>query len=254
MNHQILLMDKEVVQEIRDVTLGILCGNVCNGAGSMVVDGYISNCMCLVEFTRRTRYVSAGIPEKYWEFTYDNLLPEFKDTNKEILQILKMYGIKLHEMVLAGHGLYIQGASGLAKSALSALTAKDAVSKGIVTYFTSMSQLTKLIMGANTSETDKLKLKWLVKRVKLLIVDEIDKDHNISNAQAYAGSHVNDFFRTMYEKKRTMIITSNVPRDELVKSNIQSGNLVDRFEELLPITITGKSFRQPPSANDLGLT
>jgi len=75
------------------------------------------------------------------------------------------------------------------------------------------------------------------------MIDEIEKDYKVGSLDQFAGIQLNEFFSMLYEKKKALIITSNIPKSEL--RNIHADNVVDRLEELVDIVFTGQSFRKP---------
>ncbi len=158
MNYQTIFLTKDRITDIKNDTIGIVCSNSCSYTGSILVGNIIKDCSCLIEFKKRINFLGAEVPEKYWDFTYANLLGDFKEENHTTLATIKVFSDKLAEMTLGGYGLYIQGASGLAKSALAAYIVKAAIRARIVSYFTSMPRLSKLILDANKEAEAKTKL------------------------------------------------------------------------------------------------
>lgn len=238
-----ILINPEDVQTLRDSIIGKFCDNFCQGKGSYIEKDYFYDCSCVEEFKRRLKFLQSNIPKKYWEFDLRNLTKEFCDENKTSLEILKKYSSKIKEMTKEGVGLYIQGASGLAKTALSYYVLKEGLKKDLVCYSISMSQLTKILFDISITE-NKEKINFLKNSIDLLIIEEIEKDYNIDKPNSYLGSLVNDFFRALYDNKKSLIITSNVAKKDLRDAKIHASNLVDRFEELVDVILVGKSFRK----------
>jgi DNA replication protein DnaC len=104
-----------------------------------------------------------------------------------------------------------------------------------------MSHLTKLVFESIKDPLAKDKLEWLKRDVKLLVVDEIEKDYKISDGQSFSGVNISDIFDEFYETKKCLIVTSNVPKEELDK--VHSKNVVDRLRELVDIPLVGESYR-----------
>lgn len=233
----------EDVEVLRNSTIGKVCNNACQGTGTLLKDDTFYDCVCVEEFKKKLKFLQANIPKKYWEFDLRNLTKEFCDDNRIPLNILKKYTSKIKEMSEEGVGLYIQGASGLAKTALSYYVLKEGLKKDLVCYSISMSHLTKILFDISINE-NKERIDFLKNSVELLLIDEIEKDYNLDKPTSYLGALVNDFFRGVYDNKKALIITSNLPKKDLESKKIHAANVVDRFEELVDVILVGKSFRR----------
>lgn len=243
LNRQSFLITPEEVEDIKNETLGKVCNNKCLGRGAFLENAQFVDCTCKSEFERRVRLRQANIPKKYWDFDLRNLNKEYAEKNDTALQILKKYTAKLKSMADKGIGLYIQGTHGLAKTALSYYILKEGIKKDIVCYATSMSQLTDLLYCINNPEC-KSRIDWIKKEVQLLVIEEIEKDYNVDKSTSFMGSLVNDFFRSLYDTKKALIVTSNLSKKALKESKIHADNVADRFEELVDIILVGSSYRK----------
>lgn len=236
------LISKEDVEELRESIIGVFCKNDCNKSGVIIVNKVFTDCTCQKEFQAKVRYLIANIPKKYWDFTLRNLTKEFTDENKDSLLILQQYRENAERAVKNGIGLYIQGSVGLAKSALSYHLLKTFATKGVPSYAIRMSSLTKLIFDSLKESRSKDQLEWIKRDVQLLMIDEIDKDYKVSDLNQFAAVQVNEFFNMVYERKKALIVTANIPKSELNK--VHANNVVDRLEELIDVIFTGRSFRK----------
>lgn len=202
------------------------------------------DCSCMREYQNKLGYLEANIPEKYWDFTLRNLTGEFIKENKMGLTVLQKYREKIDgDVINFGLGLYIQGSVGLAKSALAYHTLKHALNKNLISYSIRLSSLTKLIFDSLKDTRARQQLDWIKMHVQIFMIDEIEKDYKVGSLDQFAGIQLNEFFSMLYEKKKALIITSNIPKSEL--RNIHADNVVDRLEELVDIVFTGQSFRKP---------
>jgi DNA replication protein DnaC len=240
------------VQRLRTELIGKFCKNKCAGVGALfqAADLRWVNCDCTQEFSRRVKLLNAGIPKKYWDFTFKNLLKDFKEENTKSLGVVQTYCEKVATIVPKGGGLYIQGASGLAKSALGYYILKSALKQGIVAYAIRMSQLTGMIFDSLHDPIKKTHLEWMRDEVQLLMIDEIEKDNKINDPGTFAGAQVNEFFGEVYDSQKSLIVTSNVSKDQL--KGIQADNVIDRLAELVDVILVGASYRrQDTTLNDL---
>jgi DNA replication protein DnaC len=84
-------------------------------------------------------------------------------------------------------------------------------------------------------------LNFIKNETKLLLIDEIEKEFSIDDTSRFMGSQVNDFFSHVYDSQKSLIVTSNVPKEELRK--VHAFNIIDRLQELIDIVFVGESFR-----------
>jgi DNA replication protein DnaC len=234
------------VHKLKEATIGVICKGKCGGTGSLVSKNVIADCECLTEFRLRLDYLCAGIPKKYWNFTFDDLLPAFTKANTLALKLITNYIQRISEMISNGVGLYIQGKSGLAKSALASCILKEAKILGCDCYCIRMSQLTKLVFESLEDPDKRNMLKWLKDDVQLLVIDEIDKDYRVQNIDGFAGNQINEFFGDVYNSQKALIVTSNLAKKDL--SKVHALNVVDRLSELVDVVLVGESYRNQGDA------
>ena len=239
-------LTKDDSSSTRKACIGVVCKNICDETGTTFDGNVFSNCICVDEFNKRVQLIGAGIPRRYWKFSFDDLLSKFKERNTRSLNLLIEYCNCIKIMVEGGSGLYIQGREGLAKSALAFFILRNALAEGLICYSIRMSQITKLIFESLSSSEKKEQLDWIRNEVQLLFIDEIEKDYKISDPTSFSGTHVSEFFGDIYDRQIAIIVTSNVPRKELTK--VQSISVVDRLSELVEVTLLGDSFRSQNAA------
>lgn len=214
---------------------------ICGGTGANLQDSIFLDCNCVQEFKRQVGLTGAGIPRKYWDFLLEHLLPRFREDNRVSLDILQKFCINIEKSVNNGIGLYIQGVSGVAKTSLAFYILKEALSKNIPSYGIRLSQLTKLIYESTMDDNKKDHLNFIKNETKLLLIDEIEKEFSIDDTSRFMGSQVNDFFSYVYDSQKSLIVTSNVPKEELRK--VHAFNIIDRLQELIDVVFVGESFR-----------
>ena len=214
---------------------------ICGGTGANLLNYVFSECSCVKEFKRQVSFIGAGIPRKYWDFSLDHLLPRFQEENKLSLDVLRKFCGNINQSTGAGIGLYIQGVSGVAKTSLAFYILKEALAHDIPSYGIRLSQLTKLIYESTMDDNKKDYLNFIKNETKLLMIDEIEKDFSIDNTAKFMGSQVNDFFSAVYDSQKSLIVTSNVPKEELTK--VHAFNIIDRLQELIDVIFVGESFR-----------
>ena len=149
-------------------------------------------------------------------------------------------------MIDQGVGLYLQGKSGLAKSALAFYMLREAQLQDYECYCIRMSQLTKTVFESLEDPSKREFLRWLKSGVQLLCIDEIDKDYKISSTDGFAGNQINEFFGDIYNSRKAIIVTSNLSKKDLL--TVHAPNVVDRLSELADVVFVGESYRKPDAA------
>lgn len=249
MNNPLITKDK--IDELRSSIIGISCKGACKKNGSLLINGIFEDCSCVSVFKERILLCSSNIPDKYFKFDLRNLTKKFSDENPIALSIIKNYSIKISDMIREGIGLFIEGESGLAKSSLGVYILKEAIKKHESCFYIRMSNLTKLLYDNSSNNIEEREnaqyiVKWIKENVSLLMIDEIDKDYKVDNPNSFLGSLVNDFFGYVYDNNKSLIITSNKPKQSL--KGIHANNVIDRLEELADVILVGSSFRNSKDA------
>jgi len=239
------LITSDEVEELKKSIIGVVCNNKCQGTGVITekVEGTLqfNDCKCVDDFKWHCGLQSANIPKKYWDFNLKDLLKKFVKENNVALGLIDGYSKQCDEMIKEGVGLYIQGTNGLAKTALSCYILKEFIKKEKRAYFIRMSRLTTLIFESMRDEGAKKKIDFIRKNVQILVIDEIEKDYKVDDTSSFSGVHVSEIFDDLYETKKCLIVTSNLPKKELGK--IHSASVVDRLRELVDIPLIGETFR-----------
>ena len=246
--NRIHFISKDKVALLKEKIIGVVCNSACDGHGVIFDDSTkeLKDCNCIDVFKKHKSYIGAGIPKKYWDFELSFLLEKFISENDNSLSIIKTYCSKIEKMVDAGVGLYLQGVSGVAKTALSFYIMKIALHKNIPCYSLRLSQLTKLLYESTRDDAKKDLLQFIKEETELLFIDEIEKEFAIGDTSKFMGSQVNDFFGYLYDNQRYLIVASNVPKLSL--KNVHAFNIVDRLQELVDIVLVGESFRSSSMA------
>lgn len=241
------MLSEEVVSKLRADIVGKFCQGQCGGSGSLLIkkEGLVEfvDCNCIKEFRKQAVLIKANIPPKHWDFSLRNLTAVFLNDNREEVDLIKNYCNNIQAVVDAGAGLFIQGISGLAKSALAYYILKKALDSNIEGYTVRMSTLTTYLLESFKDDKIKQLLDWIKQDVRILVIDEIDKDYKISRVDTFSGLHVNEYLSYLYDKKVALVVTSNTPFVRTELERVHAPNIVDRFMELTPITLTGESYR-----------
>jgi len=238
-------ISEEKVLQLKETIIGVVCNNTCKGTGVILdtaaTTKTLKDCDCIDVFKKHTSYIGAGIPKKYWEFDLTVLAEKFTQENDTSLTIINNYCNKIEKMVDDGVGVYLQGVSGVAKTAIAFYIMKKALDKRISCYSLRLSQLTKLMYESTQDDSKRDFLDFIKKETQLLFIDEVEKDFAVGDTNKFMGSQVNDFFGYLYDNQKSLIVTANVPKSDL--RHVHAFNIVDRLQELVDIILVGESFR-----------
>jgi len=200
------------------------------------------DCSCVAQDAWEYKLKLSNVPEKYRNFKLHDLSDDFLDENEEFINIVLDYMEHLPTRIKEGKGLFFQSDPGLAKSSLAALIVKRALEFNFTCYMGRMSRYISFKFEALRNPEIKDFIDKLVLDVDLLVIEEIEKVYMVGDADAMTEILVSEFFGELYDNKKPLIITSNLPRGDLGKL---PSHLLDRFDEMITdIVFVGESFRK----------
>jgi DNA replication protein DnaC len=235
-------LDEETIKQLQSKTID-KC-SICKPStrGIVVEDGKIVNCECITEFRNLRILAEANVPLKHWTFDFRNLSQDFQKKNDKELGVLRKYVENIDRNIQECNSLYLQGESGLAKSAIASYILRKAVQVGFAGYMVRLSKVTAAMFNQYTDEKASALVKFLQTSVQIVVVDEVDKEYGVVSASSAAGVKVAEIFGDWYDRKVTMICTANKPKNQLV--GILSSSVIDRINESTDIILIGESFRK----------
>ena len=221
-----------------DCVLGI-----CDGSGFVIdeVADTASPCRCRDQLInrRKARSLSAVIPKRYAEVSFDRnpvaVMPE------AVVRPVRSFVRGLDAQLDAGRGLWLFGDVGTGKTTLAMLVSKAALEAGRSVAIYSLPRLLNEIRRTYDEGSDSSYVQLLDKlaEVDLLHVDDLgtEKSSPWVLEQLYA------IVNARYEGQRSMIVTTNLDREELVEQI--SERTVSRLEEMCDvIPVYGADHRQ----------
>jgi len=210
----------------------------CGGLGALFINKQFVDCECLKIIEKEQRILEANIPPAYTKFKLEDLTEEFKSENKYYLELFTnfIYNLKDNE----GKIVWLHSPPGLAKSCLMVWGITYALSLGYIPYFSRATQLLQLKLDALRREDKKEELDYILNRVDILAIDEIDKVY--LNPDNFVTSQFYDLFSDVYDMNKTLLISSNVPLVACVSKF--PVYIQDRLEAAISIEFSGKSGRR----------
>lgn len=239
-------MVQKDVDELRKEIVGS-CPD-CGGEGSVLEPqgnnrSRFVDCHCQIKLNRYIAYMRVGIPERFWEFKYSDLVDKFVEQNAASLGLYKIWLEEIPELVDLGAGVLLWSKDhGTAKTALASLIARRAIELGLTVRWVYGTDLFNEFM--NRSHSDHSIIDSL-DSYHLIVVDEVDKiyipperDGDPKMTRAIAT----EFFDKIYRSKVAVLATGNTNIQSLSSKYPEA--IVDRMREWDEIPFVGVGFRQ----------
>ncbi len=203
---------------------------VCDGTGFVVDEDTrtATPCRCRpaqVE-RRRARSLSAVIPRKYRGVSFDR--PPVSDLPGPQVQVVKRFVRDVDANLDAGRGLWFYGSVGTGKTTLAMLVSRAALDAGRSVAIYSLPRLLAEIRATFEADSEGSYVDLLdrLAAVDLLHVDDVGAERTSDWVLEQLYAIVN----ARYEDERSVIITTNLERDELVEQIRE--RTVSRLEEM----------------------
>lgn len=202
----------------------------CDGSGFIIDEerneATVCQCRPLRIDGRRARDLSGVIPKRYRGVSFDR--PPVTEIAAPVVTQVRRYVRDLDDNLAAGRGLWLFGDVGTGKTTLAMLVSSHALEAGKDVAIYSLPRLLAEIRTTfdDASERSYVELLDRLGAVDLLHIDDLgaEKTSPWVLEQLYA------IVNARYEDQRAMLITTNLPREELVE---QIGErTVSRLEEM----------------------
>jgi DNA replication protein DnaC len=204
--------------------------DLCDGSGFVVdeVTRVAVACRCRPQRVerRRARSLSAVIPRKYRGVSFDR--PPVSDLPAPQVQVVKRYVRDIDENLDGGRGLWFYGSVGTGKTTLAMLVSRSALDAGRSVAIYSLPRLLAEIRATFEADSEGSYVDFLdrLAAVDLLHVDDVGAERTSDWVLEQLYAIVN----ARYEDERSVIITTNLERDELVEQIRE--RTVSRLEEM----------------------
>lgn len=171
------------------------------------------------------------------------------ETAKETPMIAKAkrYVDKWGEMSQNNIGLIFWGNTGNGKTFTAACIANALIDKGVPVLVTSFSKILAAVTGMYSE--DRVRYIESLSEFKLLVIDDLGAERQ----SEYALEQVYSVIDQRYKSKLPIIITTNIPLDELKNpKNMDYQRIYDRVLEMcVPMQFRGDSMRKQAAADKL---
>ena len=203
---------------------------LCDGTGFVVDEAtrIATPCRCRpaqVE-RRRARSLSAVIPQKYNGVSFDRA--PVSDLPGPQVQVVKRFVRDIDGNLDGGRGLWFYGSVGTGKTTLAMLVSRAALDAGRSVAIYSLPRLLAEIRATFEADSEGSYVDFLdrLAAVDLLHVDDVGAERTSDWVLEQLYAIVN----ARYEDERSVIITTNLERDELVEQIRE--RTVSRLEEM----------------------
>ncbi|HZC28726.1 MAG TPA: ATP-binding protein [Gaiellaceae bacterium] len=203
---------------------------LCDGDGFVVDEAtrIAQPCRCRAQRVerRRAHSLSAVIPRKYRGASFDR--PPVTDMPAPQVQLVKRFVRELDANLDAGRGLWFYGSVGTGKTTLAMLVSRAALDAGRSVAIYSLPRLLAEIRATFETDSEGSYVDFLDRLavVDLLHVDDVGAERTSDWVLEQLYAIVN----ARYEDERSVIITTNLERDELAEQIRE--RTVSRLEEM----------------------
>lgn len=190
-----------------------------------------------MERIRRLR-ISSLMDDKFKSSTFSAF--QRTKNNERNLRLCRRYAENFDEMLAKNQGLLFYGNVGTGKTFSAACIANYLLDRKIPTVMTSF---IKIIGSASLSNREEaMNFTDRLNRAKLLIIDDLGAERGTD----YALERVYDIIDSRYRARLPMILTTNVPIDEMMECvDRRYSRIYDRiFEVCYPMEFKGTSWRK----------
>jgi DNA replication protein DnaC len=208
----------------------------CDGSGFVVdeVTNSARDCRCRAQKVGRVRArsLSGVIPRKYRGVSFDR--PPVTEIAAPVTAAVRRYVGRIDDNLAAGRGLWFFGSVGTGKTTLAMLVSRHALDAG---HSVAIYSLPRLLAEIRTTFDDERGTSYVdlldrLTSVDLLHIDDVgaEKTSPWVLEQLYA------IVNARYEDERSIIITTNLERDELAEQiNERTVSRLEEMCEVLPL-------------------
>jgi len=208
------------------------------------------DCGCVKEFKLQLEMAKAAIPQKFWHYTFDSLLPQNKISKMTISKFQK-YAKNMPKVYEKGIGLFLYGDSGSGKTCSSSIILKEAIKVGYSTHFTMLSEIITVFAEGWYDADRRMEFVDNICEVDFLVIDDVGREFRSTKSDLNRAAF-DSVFRGRANDNLPTIITSNFnfldddrgSEDEMNLAREYGHNLISLFKEhLIECPLIGFDFR-----------
>jgi DNA replication protein DnaC len=210
--------------------------DLCDGSGFVVDDATNTarDCRCRAQRVSRARArsLSGVIPRKYRGVSFDR--PPVTEIAPAVTAAVRRFANRIDENLDAGRGLWFFGSIGTGKTTLAMLVSRHALEAGRSVAIYSLPRLLAEIRTTFDDDRDASYTDLLdrLTAVDLLHIDDVGAE----KTSAWVLEQLYAIVNARYEDERSVIITTNLERDELAEQiNERTVSRLEEMCEVLPL-------------------
>jgi DNA replication protein DnaC len=186
-------------------------------------------------------YVLANIPEKYFDFEFEQIVPKLmqSEDNHEQIEKLERYLDSLDKAAEKGIGLYLSGEHGVAKTTIATIVLKKAIQLNYRCFFAKSTEIVEFARSGWKNEERKMFIDYVTNTVDFLVIDDIARLVDVTSSEKI---HIDKIFTKRDDMNLVTIMTANheISENKKVFGEALSSNFTER---LIPIHLVGKDYR-----------
>lgn len=222
---------------------------LCDGSGlrqdQASNTAYDCSCRPRLIAARRTSLLSAVIPRLYRDSAWDRL--PVTEIDKGIVRTARQFADTIDEQLDAGAGLWLAGPVGTGKTTLAMLISKAALKAGRTAAIYSLPRLLHEIRATFDGDVSHLGLLDSLTGVDLLHLDDVGTE----KSSEWVLEELYSIINARYEANRSIVLTTNVERDELVEQ-IGDRNVSRLAEMCNELLVDGPDLRTRLRTSEVG--
>jgi DNA replication protein DnaC len=188
----------------------------------------------------------AGIMERFQSIKFENVVPT--EDIKENANMVLNYANNIEQHIANGEGLILSGSYGTMKTTLAICVLRKYLEQGGRGLFVPMCSMMDSLYSMKIRNTEEwMNYETRLRTTSLLIVDDLGSE---DVSAPWVLSKVNSIITERYNRKKSIIVTTNLTKEELAKT--YAGRIIDRLRSTnYYISFTGKTKRVGLKTSDL---
>ncbi|GLU98760.1 hypothetical protein Mfun01_14050 [Megamonas funiformis] len=188
----------------------------------------------------------AGIMERFQTVKFENVIPT--EDIKQNADMVLNYADNIEKHIVNGEGLILSGSYGTMKTTLAICVLRKYLEQGGRGLFVPMcSMMDSLYSMKARSVEEWINYENRLRNTSLLVIDDLGSE---DVSAPWVLSKVNSIITERYNRKKSIIITTNLTKEELAKT--YAGRIIDRLRSTnYYISFTGKTKRVGLKTSDL---
>lgn len=189
---------------------------------------------------------SAGIMERFQTVKFENVIPT--EDIKQNADMVLNYANNIEKHIVNGEGLILSGSYGTMKTTLAICVLRKYLEQGGRGLFVPMcSMMDSLYSMKARSVEEWINYENRLRNTSLLVIDDLGSE---DVSAPWVLSKVNSIITERYNRKKSIIVTTNLTKEELAKT--YAGRIIDRLRSTnYYISFTGKTKRVGLKTSDL---